>query len=79
VTLARDGEVLVEGDGVAVMGDPLAAVAWLADELGRLGDRLPAGQPILCGSFTAAVDALPGVYVADFGPRFGSVSVEVAP
>ncbi|MGE4427999.1 MAG: 2-keto-4-pentenoate hydratase [Solirubrobacteraceae bacterium] len=77
VTLSRDGEAVQRGVGAAVMGDPLAAVAWLADELGRLGDALPAGQPVLCGSFTAAVDAVPGTFVADFGPTIGSVSVEV--
>lgn len=77
VRFSRDGEVLTEGDGAAVMGHPAAAVAWLADELGRRGEALPAGQPILAGSFTAAVDALPGTYVADFGPALGTVSVEV--
>jgi 2-keto-4-pentenoate hydratase len=75
-TLARDGEVLQEGRGSAVLGHPAEAIAWLANELGGRGDVLPAGEPILAGSFTAAVDLVPGTYVADFGP-LGNVKVEV--
>jgi 2-keto-4-pentenoate hydratase len=77
MVLTRDGEVLVAGEGKAVLGDPAAAVAWLANELGRRGDVLPAGQPILSGSFTAAVDATPGRYVADFGALLGAVQIDV--
>jgi len=73
----RDGALLDEGTGDAVMGDPAEAVAWLANELGRHGDELPAGQPILSGSLTAAVVAEPGTYVADFGPALGAVTVTV--
>jgi 2-keto-4-pentenoate hydratase len=77
MTLARDGEVLMAGEGSAVLGDPAEAVAWLANELGRRGDVLPAGVPILSGSFTAAVDATPGHYVADFGPLLGTVDITI--
>jgi 2-keto-4-pentenoate hydratase len=77
VRFGRDGEVLQEGTGDAVMGDPAAAVAWLANELGRRGEALPAGQPILAGSFTAALDAIPGRYDASFGPLLGSVTVAI--
>jgi 2-keto-4-pentenoate hydratase len=77
VQMRRDGEVVQEGEGAAVMGDPLAAVAWLANELAVHGDAIPPGRPVLCGSFTAAVDAAPGRYEADFGPAVGSVAVEL--
>jgi 2-keto-4-pentenoate hydratase len=77
VRFGRDGRVLEEGTGAAVMGDPAIAVAWLANELSRFGDKLPAGQPLLSGSFTAAVDAIPGRYEATFGPELGSVSLEI--
>ena len=77
VRLSRDGEMLQEGTGAAVMGNPAAAVAWLANELGRFGEPLPAGQPILAGSFTAAVDATPGRYEASFGAVMGSVTLQV--
>ena len=73
----HDDEIVQEGTGDAVMGDPAEAVAWLANELGRHGDELPAGQPILSGSLTAAVPADPGRYTADFGPALGAVTVEI--
>lgn len=76
VAFGRDGAVDLEGVGSAVMGHPAEAVAWLARELTAHGDGLPAGQPILAGSFTAAIDATPGDYLADFGP-LGSVTVQV--
>jgi 2-keto-4-pentenoate hydratase len=77
VSLSRDSSIEQRGSGSAVMGDPYEAVAWLANELGRRGDALEAGHVVLSGSFTAAIDATPGTYVADFGPRLGSVSLEV--
>jgi 2-keto-4-pentenoate hydratase len=77
VVLSRGGDLLAEGSGEAVLGHPAAAIAWLGDELGRRGEVLPAGQPLLAGSFTAAVDLRPGSYVADFG-TLGAVSVEIA-
>jgi 2-oxo-3-hexenedioate decarboxylase/2-keto-4-pentenoate hydratase len=77
VQLTRDGEILQEGEGTAVMGDPAAAVAWLANELARFDEALPAGQPVLSGSFTAAADAIPGHYTAHFGEALGSVGVDI--
>ena len=77
VGFGRDGEVLQRGLGSAVMGDPACAVAWLANQLGALGDALPAGEPILSGSFTPMIDVVPGHYEADFGERLSTVSLEV--
>jgi 2-keto-4-pentenoate hydratase len=79
VRITRDGELIQSGRGDAVMGHPAEAVAWLANELGRRGDALPAGSPVLSGSFTAAFDAAPGHYVADFGAALGAVDVTVTP
>lgn len=78
VAFSRDGEVLQTGRGDAVMGDPVRAVTWLANALGAFGQELPAGQPILAGSFTAAIDATPGRYLADFGP-LGTVELRIEP
>jgi len=52
--LLLDGTVVDSGTGAAVLGDPAEAVAWLANELGRRGTTLSAGQMILSGSCTAA-------------------------
>ncbi|SES23604.1 2-keto-4-pentenoate hydratase [Lentzea xinjiangensis] len=59
-TLRRNGEVVAEGRGDAVLGDPALAVAWLAGKVASFGVRLLAGDVVLPGSCTRAVDARPG-------------------
>lgn len=46
----KNGEPLSEGLGSAVQGNPLTAVAWLANTLGRFGIPFKAGEVILSGS-----------------------------
>ena len=46
----KNGEILSEGLGSAVQGNPLTAVAWLANTLGRFGIPFKAGEGILSGS-----------------------------
>ena len=59
-TLHRNGEVVAEGRGDAVLGDPAIAVAWLAGKVASFGVRLLAGDIVLPGSCTRAIDARPG-------------------
>ncbi len=48
-------DALVEtGRGTAVMGDPAAAVAWLANALAEYGTAIEAGQFVMSGSYTTA-------------------------
>lgn len=73
--LTRDGEVVAEGRSDAVLGSPVTAVAWLARKVDSFGVRLKAGDIILPGSCTRAIDARPGEsFVADF-TGLGSVRV----
>jgi 2-keto-4-pentenoate hydratase len=68
-------EVLQEGVGAAVLGDPAEAVAWLANALAGHGVALKAGHVVLSGSITAAVPIAAGNHVvADFG-ALGRVEV----
>ncbi|MGV0039976.1 2-keto-4-pentenoate hydratase [Mycobacterium colombiense] len=53
-TLTLNGDDIDSGTGDAVMGDPAAAVAWLANALAEFGTELSAGQFIMSGSFTSA-------------------------
>nr|WP_159269272.1 fumarylacetoacetate hydrolase family protein [Zhongshania aliphaticivorans] len=50
ITVWKNGELLSEGVGSAVQGNPLTAVAWLANTLGRFGIPFKAGEVILSGS-----------------------------
>ncbi|OPX11644.1 2-keto-4-pentenoate hydratase [Mycobacterium sp. AT1] len=65
--LTRNGEVVAEGRSDAVLGNPVTAVAWLARKVDDFGVRLRAGDIVLPGSCTRAIDARPGDdFVADF-------------
>lgn len=50
VVVKKNGEFLSEGLGSAVQGNPLTAVAWLANTLGAYGIPFKAGEVILSGS-----------------------------
>src|ERR1700719_3168590 len=51
----------------AVLGNPVTAVAWLARKVESFGVRLRAGDIVLPGSCTRAIDARPGDnFVAEF-------------
>ena len=75
VQVCLNGSVNAEGRGVACMGNPANAVAWLAGALTRLGDRLRAGDVVMSGAMAKMVAAEVGSsFDADFG-AFGSVSL----
>lgn len=74
-TLKINGEAKESGTGAAVMDDPVAPLAWLANVLGEQGVSLKAGQVILPGSFTRALPLVAGESAtADYGD-FGSLTV----
>ncbi|NNF16869.1 MAG: 2-oxopent-4-enoate hydratase, partial [Gammaproteobacteria bacterium] len=60
LTVFKNGEVEAEGFGSAVQGNPLTAVAWLANTLGDYGIALKAGEVILSGSLTPFIPVAPG-------------------
>ncbi len=65
--LTCNGEVVAKGRSDAVLGNPVTAVAWLARKVESFGVRLRAGDIVLPGSCTRAIDARPGdEFVADF-------------
>lgn len=71
--LTNHGKVVAEGRSDAVLGNPVTAVAWLARKVESFGVRLKAGDIVLPGSCTRAIDAPPGSdFVADFA-GLGSV------
>ncbi|GAB3103753.1 2-oxopent-4-enoate hydratase [Aestuariicella hydrocarbonica] len=50
VKVYKNGEHISSGKGSAVQGNPLTAVAWLANTLGEFGIPFKAGEVILSGS-----------------------------
>lgn len=68
VRVDLDGREVSVGNGAAVLGHPLAVVAWLADELPRFGRQLCEGDRITTGVCTDVFEAHAGSTVrADFG------------
>ena len=55
-----DGEVVSTGTGASILGDPLAAVAWLAAAVRDRGRPLRAGEVVLSGSLGPMVPVAPG-------------------
>ncbi|MGG1659115.1 2-keto-4-pentenoate hydratase [Brevibacillus sp. NRS-1366] len=75
MVVTRNGQQIVTAAGAAVMGNPLQAVAWLANVLGEYGISLKAGEVILSGALTVAVPIRSGdTFTAEFA-HIGSVSV----
>ncbi|HEY3772908.1 MAG TPA: 2-keto-4-pentenoate hydratase [Solirubrobacteraceae bacterium] len=66
--LRRGDEAVETGTTSAVLGDPCAAVAWLANALAPFDARLQAGDVILSGACTRMAPARAGDrFVGDFG------------
>jgi 2-oxopent-4-enoate/cis-2-oxohex-4-enoate hydratase len=60
MTIYKNGEFVAEGLGSAVQGNPLTAVAWLANTLGEFGIPFRAGEVILSGSLAPLIPVVAG-------------------
>ncbi|MGE0881006.1 MAG: 2-keto-4-pentenoate hydratase [Acidimicrobiia bacterium] len=74
-TLRKNGEVVETGCSGAVLGNPVIAVAWLANKVAQFGVTLEPGNVIMPGSCTRMVAIDRGDHIrADFD-GLGHVSV----
>lgn len=62
MVLRRDGETVSTGAGAATLGDPLTALAWLAETAIAFGDPLRAGDIILAGALGPMTPFTPATY-----------------
>ncbi len=60
MVLEKNGEIISTSAGASVQGNPVNAVAWLANTLGKLGIGLKAGDIILSGSQSPLVPVVAG-------------------
>ena len=75
MNISRNGHYIDHATGAAVMGNPVEAVAWLANALGHYDIALKAGEFVLSGALTAALPVAAGeTYRADFA-HLGSIQV----
>lgn len=78
MVVARNGAVADTGAGAAALGDPVGAVAWLANTLAPYDVTLEAGWFVMTGALHRAFPVSPGDVVrADFD-RLGPVTVHFA-
>ena len=77
MVLERDGEIVETGAGAAVLGDPLLAIAWLAERIAGFGEALQPGDVVLAGAIAPSIPADAGRLVrARFSDGVGDVSVQ---
>ena len=75
-TLRKNGEIVETGCSGAVLGNPMIAVAWLANKVAQFGVALEPGNVIMPGSCTRMIPVAAGDHVrADFD-TLGHVSVK---
>jgi len=78
VALFRNGEPAGTGVGANVLGDPRLALTWLANDRGRFGEFLRAGQIVTTGTCATPMALEDGLeMMADFGV-IGRISARFA-
>lgn len=75
MVLYKNGEVINTGVGAAALGNPALCVAWLANQLAHFDTDLKAGEVVLSGALSAAVNAAPGDHFLVRFDQLGEVSV----
>jgi len=77
MVLTRNGELMGTAAGAAALGNPVQAVAWLANTLAVHGVTLEAGRFVMTGALSAAFPAQPGDVVRAEFDRLGPVTVRM--
>lgn len=77
-TLSVNGEIRESGVAAAVLGNPVNAVAWLANTLHRYDVAMAPGDVILSGSFIRAVTIGPGDTVTGAFGDLGDVTIHIS-
>ena len=76
VVMMHNGRVAETGAGAAVLGDPLEAIAMLANQRGALGSVIPAGCLVLTGGITAALHVQAGDVVVVHYQTLGTIRMK---
>jgi len=78
VAMVLDGTEVARGDGSAVLGDPVEALVWLANELADRGLGLRAGDVVTTGSCTGLTPLPTGTTGRNDAGALGVVEAVVA-
>lgn len=75
VVFEKNGEIVCVGTGAAVLGNPAASVAMLANVLTERGEAIPAGSIVPTGGLTEPIPVTPGDHVRLRVQHLGPVSL----
>ena len=75
VVFFKNGNIVDTCKGSAASGHPLNGIPWLIKSLGKNGSRIEAGQIVITGGLTSAVDIRKGDHIRAI--LEGSKEVEV--
>ena len=78
-SLAINGDIMETGTASAVMGNPINAVAWLANKLAEFDVAMEPGDVVLSGSFIKAVPFDAGDSIFALFDHLGEVSLLIGP
>jgi 2-oxo-hept-3-ene-1,7-dioate hydratase/2-keto-4-pentenoate hydratase len=76
-SLAINGDIMETGTAAAVMGNPINAVAWLANKLAEFDVVMEPGDVILSGSFIKAVPFDAGDSILALFDQLGEVTLMI--
>jgi len=76
-SLLINGDITETGSAAAVMGNPINAVAWLANKLNEFGVGMEPGNVILSGSFIKAIPFEAGDSLVALYDQLGEVTLMV--
>ena len=76
MVFSKNGDIVNTGVGAAALGNPAYCVAWLANRLADFDITLKAGEVILSGALSAAVNAEEGDFFTARFAHLGQVSVQ---
>jgi 2-keto-4-pentenoate hydratase len=78
MTMSVDGQELSSGSGEACLGDPLAALRWLAQTAIQFGSPLRAGEIVLSGALGPLVTVASGQTITAHIEPLGTVTATFA-
>lgn len=74
MVVTRDGQTVATGAGAAALGNPVLALAWLANTLAPYGVTLQPGHFVMTGALHAAFPISPGDVIRAEFDRLGPVT-----
>jgi 2-keto-4-pentenoate hydratase len=77
-SLSKNGEIEETGVASAVMGNPINAIAWLANKLHEFGVTMQPGHVVLSGSFIKAVRFGAGDSLVALFDTLGEVTLKIS-